>query len=302
MYPTFAKRLLMLDDGVMEPDLRGRAYGHGHQRLQENDDPLMALVHSNEFTAMTGDVMLGTAGWSIPAPVSDRFPGEGAHLERYARVMSAVEINSSFYRPHKLATYQRWAASVPAAFRFAVKIPKIISHVHKLANVHGMLEGFATETAGLGEKLEVVLLQLPPSFAFDRALASSFFAALKRCCLASLAIEPRHASWFTHDVDAFLADHQVARVAADPVIAGGDAAPGGWPGLHYRRLHGAPRTYYSPYDTPHLQALADTIGDARSMTARQWCIFDNTASGAALPNAETLRQALTSSGDAIIAG
>lgn len=251
-------------------------------------------VQPRNTVPLKNPVMLGTAGWTIPASVSGSFPGEGTHLERYARVMPAVEINSSFHRPHKFSTYQRWAASVPAEFRFAVKIPKTISHVQKLAKTDGLLEIFAAETAGLGDKLEIALLQLPPSFAFDRAITSSFLATLSRCFTASAAIEPRHASWFTRDVDAFLSDHRVTRVSADPVVPGGDGAPGGWPGLQYRRLHGAPRTYYSPYGLPYLMELADSIEKAGDMTTRQWCIFDNTASGAALPNAESLRQTLAS--------
>ncbi len=60
------------------------------------------------------------------------FPVHGSHLERYAAALNAVEINSSFYRPHRLATYERWAASVPEEFQFAVKIPKAITHEQRL--------------------------------------------------------------------------------------------------------------------------------------------------------------------------
>jgi uncharacterized protein YecE (DUF72 family) len=60
-----------------------------------------------------GQVMVGTAGWSIPPQHADRFRGEGSHLERYSQRFPAVEINSSFYRPHRPSTYARWAASVP---------------------------------------------------------------------------------------------------------------------------------------------------------------------------------------------
>ena len=71
--------------------------------------------------------MIGTAGWSIPAQHATAFPSSGSHLDRYSHRFLAVEINSSFYRPHRPGTYQRWAATVPAAFRFAVKMPKIIT-------------------------------------------------------------------------------------------------------------------------------------------------------------------------------
>ncbi|HWP34406.1 MAG TPA: DUF72 domain-containing protein, partial [Thermodesulfobacteriota bacterium] len=61
-----------------------------------------------------GAVLVGCAGWAIPRAAAGAFPGPGSHLERYARVLPAVEINSSFYRSHRPRTYARWAASVPA--------------------------------------------------------------------------------------------------------------------------------------------------------------------------------------------
>lgn len=46
--------------------------------------------------------------------------------------------------------------------------------------------------------------------------------------------------------DSLLAEYRTARVVAD-LLAGAPAAavPGGWHGLAYCRLHGAPRIYYS---------------------------------------------------------
>jgi uncharacterized protein YecE (DUF72 family) len=161
--------------------------------------------------------------------------------------MTATEINSSFYRPHQRSTYQRWAASTPEHFRFSVKIPKEISHTRKLIGTAEPLDAFIAQIAGLGARLGVVLLQLPPSLAFDRGIASTFFAGLRlRLDRAiGIAAEPRHASWFTADADACLGEHRIARVAADPVLAPGGERPGGWAGLHYRRLHGSPRMYYT---------------------------------------------------------
>jgi uncharacterized protein YecE (DUF72 family) len=71
-------------------------------------------------------IRIGCAGWSLPRVEQERFPAAGSHLERYASVFDAVEINSSFHRPHRPATYARWAAAVPSSFRFSVKLPKTI--------------------------------------------------------------------------------------------------------------------------------------------------------------------------------
>ena len=75
---------------------------------------------------------IGTAGWAIPRIHADLFPGNGTGLERYSGRLNAAEINSSFYRPHRPATYARWADAVPEAFRFSVKIPRSISHEKRL--------------------------------------------------------------------------------------------------------------------------------------------------------------------------
>jgi uncharacterized protein YecE (DUF72 family) len=241
-----------------------------------------------DFEALAPDVLIGTAGWSIPRAVAPCFPEAGTQLERYARRFSAVEINSSFHRPHRLGTYERWAAAVPPEFRFAVKLPKSISHVARLVGAQDLLDAFAAQIAGLGDKLAVVLVQLPPSFAFEADLAGDFFIALRGCVKAMIACEPRHPSWFADEANACLDHHHVARVAADPVIVGGDARPGGWPGLRYHRLHGAPRIYHSAYDEPALRDLALTLGAQAEAAPQRWCMFDNTASGAAAENALTL--------------
>ncbi|MDB5711766.1 MAG: hypothetical protein JWL96_3836 [Sphingomonas bacterium] len=230
---------------------------------------------------------IGTAGWAIPAAARDGFPATGTGLERYAAGLNAVEINSSFHRPHRPATYQRWAAAVPPDFAFAVKLPKTITHVARLANAEEQLASFAAEVAGLGDKLGVILVQLPPSLAFDAIIAGAFFRHLARNMPAAhIACEPRHASWFTTEANDLLAALHVARVAADPAILPAAAQPGGWPGLRYYRLHGSPTIYRSSYDEHALAALATDMapGDADI-----WCIFDNTASGAAIANALALR-------------
>ena len=236
---------------------------------------------------------IGTAGWSIPTATAGAFPTAGSHLERYAQVFTAVEINSSFHRPHRRSTYERWASSVPAEFRFAVKIPKTISHDARLDNAGELVAAFMEQVNGLGDKLAVLLVQLPPSLAFDQALASCFFETLRLRLsdAVELVCEPRHASWFTDDANACLAEHRVARVMADPVLVPSGDQPGGWTGLHYHRLHGSPRVYYSAYDRPRLEALAE-IPHANAPST--WCIFDNTASGAATGDALTLKDIIAS--------
>ena len=228
---------------------------------------------------------IGTAGWSVPSRHAAAFPAEGTHLQRYAQRLNAVEINTSFYRPHQLKTYEKWAASVPPDFKFAVKVPKAISHERKLVDCDDILARFLDEAAGLGDKLGVLLVQLPPRAAFDAKTAEAFFKAIRKLNATPVALEPRHASWFVPDVDRWLQSRRIARVAADPAPVDGAGEPGGWNGLCYYRWHGSPRTYYSDYDAAALESLHRRLKTAPNAA---WCIFDNTASGAALGNALTL--------------
>lgn len=236
---------------------------------------------------------IGTAGWSIPRAAADRFPGEGTHLARYARVFSAAEINSSFHRPHTISTYAKWARSVPRDFRFALKLPRTITHEGKLRRARAPLEQFLSESSGLGARRGPLLVQLPPSFAFDRRVMARFLDLLREFDEGDVVCEPRHATWFDGRADAMLKDYKVARVAADPPPAPGADVPGGWPGLVYFRLHGSPRKYWSSYDEAFIGRVAQSMAAAPANAAR-WCILDNTASGAAIENALALQDLIRS--------
>ena len=228
---------------------------------------------------------VGCAGWNIPKEYADRFPAEGTNLKRYAQVFPTVEINSSFYRPHKPTTYERWAESVPDGFRFAVKVPRTITHFRRLKRVGDELDGFLAECGHLGPKLGPLLVQLPPTLAFDPEIAHDFFQGLRKQFKGQVACEPRHITWFEPDTSAFLADFDVARVAADPAIIPEAADPAGADNFVYYRLHGSPRIYYSAYTANFLENIKQKLNQAITSGADAWCIFDNTAEGAAYEDA-----------------
>jgi uncharacterized protein YecE (DUF72 family) len=237
-------------------------------------------------------IHVGTAGWSIPRAEQSHFPPGESHLARYAEVLPAVEINSTFHRPHRVSTFERWAASVPRAFRFSVKIPSTITHDQRLGDSAALLKAFLADLAPLGSRLGCLLVQLPPSLAFDARVARAFFSVLRKRFDRGVALEPRHASWFGNRADRLLKEFEVARVAANPPRAEGDGEPGGWRGLAYFRLHGSPRMYYSSYEDEFLGALAEQLRALQRRRIPTWCIFDNTTLGAATGNALSLIERL----------
>ncbi|MBA3484546.1 MAG: DUF72 domain-containing protein [Pirellulales bacterium] len=241
---------------------------------------------------MPGMIRVGCAGWSLRKEHFALFPAAGSHLERYAASFDCVEINSSFYRSHRVATYQRWAEATPRDFRFAVKVPKQITHIYRLSGTDDAVAQFAAEVGGLGAKLGAVLVQLPPSLAFEGDFVSRFFKQLTDAILCPVVVEPRHVSWFDDEVTSFLLARSIARVVADPAVTPAAAEPIAANGFTYYRWHGSPRVYYSSYDQSTLINLSQSLVTAAT-SHEAWCIFDNTAAGAATTNALSLRDYVT---------
>jgi uncharacterized protein YecE (DUF72 family) len=226
-------------------------------------------------------IYIGTAGWSIPKSHGDKFPGGGTHLERYGKQLTAVEVNSSFYRDHQEATYSRWRDSVPEEFRFSVKLPRRYTHEARLDCNADALRPSVEAIKGLGEKLGVILVQLPPKLAFQEELARKFFGSLRELYDGQLALEPRHPSWGQMLALPLYQEMKISKVMADP-----EPCPAEDPRFHfegnfgYRRLHGSPETYRSTYSENYLNELYPQLRHGVS-----WCIFDNTTFGHATANA-----------------
>jgi uncharacterized protein YecE (DUF72 family) len=224
--------------------------------------------------------IIATASWSIPRKVADRFAEEGIGLTRYASVFGGVEINSTFYRRHKTSTFARWAESVPDSFRFSVKIPKEITHIRAMKDIGHSFSAFLEDIASLGEKRGPLLCQLPPSLAFDYGRMKPAFSTLRDADQGPIVIEVRHKSWASSEAVDLLKDYVIDRVLADPAPA--------WPAEdftdppRYVRLHGKPMIYYSSYSDEQIRAFS------KLLAPDSWCVFDNTASGAAIENALTM--------------
>lgn len=231
------------------------------------------------------NLYIGCAGWSLSRGSQEEFPAEGTHLQRYAAMFRAVEINSSFHRPHRASTYERWAQSVPDTFRFAVKLPKTITHDKRLLESESLVDAFLSEVAGLGRRLGPLLVQLPPSLEFDPATAESFFSGLLKKHGGEVVIEPRHRTWFGQVPNKMLQEFRIGRVAADPAVIPVAGEPGGSPGTVYFRLHGSPQIYYSAYTSSYLDGLAFRLGVHSRAGGKIWVMFDNTIRGSATLNA-----------------
>ncbi|MCK6428589.1 DUF72 domain-containing protein [Betaproteobacteria bacterium PRO7] len=222
---------------------------------------------------------IGTSGWTYEGWRADFYAGvpRARWLAHYASAFNAVEVNATFYHALKPATFERWCEATPAAFRFCVKAHRWITHVERLVVEPAAITRERDRAAPLGDKLAVVLWQLPQSLHRDLPRLQRFARQLAVWPQPRHAIEFRHASWFDDEVADCLAAHAIAAVQSD--AADWPLWPAVTTDLAYVRLHGHIATYCSRYSARQLAAWAEKIAAWRRQGRAAWVFFDNTDAG-----------------------
>jgi uncharacterized protein YecE (DUF72 family) len=159
-------------------------------------------------------IRVGLLGWSNPPGKRAEREAGRSHLAYYAANFNCVEINSSFYRTHQVATYSRWRDETPGKFRFSVKMPRSITHESHLKRCSAEVARFFDDIAALQPKLAAVLVQLPPSLEYDGRSIRAFFRSAPSLRGTRVVCEPRHDSWFTSAAEKALHELGVSRVGA----------------------------------------------------------------------------------------
>lgn len=249
----------------------------------------------SEACGRQSTVLIGCAGWGLSSANKHLFPEMGSHLESYAAILPCVEINTSFYRLHRPETYARWRDSVPDSFRFSVKLLRTITHFKRLQDCKADLAEFLETVSPLEKKWGCLLVQFPPGFQFPGTRAKEFFSLLRELVKTDIVCEPRHPSWFQEDIYKWMNKLDISYVDADPPVAGFNKSINQAQETQYIRLHGSPLIYQSAYSEDYLDQLACTLKMNYASGVRSWCIFDNTASGAAIDNAVSLLRRLNTS-------
>ncbi|MEW6218041.1 MAG: DUF72 domain-containing protein [Thermodesulfobacteriota bacterium] len=236
---------------------------------------------------MTALIRVGTSGWSYPHWRETVYPADcppARWLEWYAGQLDTVELNASFYRLPQPATFAGWRRRTPAAFLWAVKASRYLTHVRRLADPAEPLARLYQAVDELGEKLGPILCQLPPSLVFAEQLLVDFCQALDG--RRRHALEVRHPSWLGALARKIMADHNLALCIAD--------AAGRYPyheeltaDFVYLRLHGAESLYGSLYREEQLAAWA---GKLAAWGRPGYVYFDNDAQGHAFANARRLAE------------
>jgi uncharacterized protein YecE (DUF72 family) len=167
-----------------------------------------------------GCAMWTHAPWQgryLPHPLPPR-----ERLHAYATWCNAVEGNTTFYATPSLATVTSWAEQTSDDFRFLLKLPRLITHEHRLTEVTGPLRGFLAAIEPLGPRVHAVWVQLPPSFGpEDLGTLAAFLGRLPggyRC-----AVEVRHPAFFNdprweRDLEKVLTDASAEWVPFDTTV------------------------------------------------------------------------------------
>ena len=236
---------------------------------------------------------VGTSGWSYGHWHGELYPHGGpphGRLAQYVREFSTVELNASFYRWPRREAFATWRRRLPQGFRLSVKAPRGLTHAKRLYAPEAWVDRIAASWHELGEPRAVLLVQLPPTLERDDARLDYFLGRVP--WWIRVAVEMRHPSWHTDDVDALLARHG----AACCVMSGAHlpCRPRVTAPFAYVRLHGPDHhhLYGGSYSDADLAWWADRMREWAASGTEVFAYFNNDGDANAVRNARTLRRML----------
>jgi uncharacterized protein YecE (DUF72 family) len=146
-------------------------------------------------------LLAGTSGYSYKEWLGHFYPEKlpaNAMLRYYAERFSTVEINNTFYRMPAEAMLAQWLQEIPANFAFTLKAPRRITHDQRLKDAEANVAEFVRRARGLGDRLGVLLFQLPHFLRKDIPRLRDFLTLLPPG--QPVAFDFRHASWQDDEV------------------------------------------------------------------------------------------------------
>lgn len=236
-------------------------------------------------------VHIGTSGWSYDHWQGVLYPHgvpQKARLDYYLQRYATVEVNSSYYHWPRDTTFTGWRERLPEGFRMTVKAPRGLTHSKRLFEPEVWLERIEWGLRGLGEKLGVLLVQLPPSFEYDAERLDYFLE--KTPDWIPVACELRHPSWDREETFQLLERHGAAYCVMSgahlPCILRATAP------FVYLRLHGPDPNYLygGSYTDADLCWWADRIREWTGQGRDVWAYFNNDWEGNAVRNADRLKE------------
>ena len=221
---------------------------------------------------------VGTSGWSYDHWAGIFYPDHTAAAKRlsfYASRFDTVEVDGTFYRLPSEEAVAHWRDEVPEGFRFAVKGSRFITHFRRLEGVEGQVATFMRRMSVLGERLAVILWQLPPGLHCDLDLLRRFLELLPDDGVRH-AIEFRDESWLAEEVFALLGEHGVAQVHVSSDEMPMELTPTA--DFVYVRFHDT-AAYHGAYEEPALAPWCEFVSRQLAEGRDAFAYFNNDAGG-----------------------
>jgi uncharacterized protein YecE (DUF72 family) len=235
-------------------------------------------------------IHIGTSGWSYDHWRGNFYPmhlAKSRWFDFYAERFNSVEVNATFYRRFADSTYLKWRDRAPEDFRYVLKVPQLISHMHRLHECNDLIGEFCRCAQLLENRLGLLLLQLPPDLSYQPQLLDTALQAFTPTSLVS--VEFRNEQWLTEEIFALLRKHKANYCNPDhpqhplSTIVTGDSG--------YLRLHGRREWYTDNYTREELISVAETARKMKQQGVKETYIFFNNDYAAHAPHnaAELLR-------------
>jgi len=238
---------------------------------------------------MSAHCYIGTSGWIYPHWKGIFYPQElpqSRWFDHYARHFATVEINNTFYRLPKGATFDRWREQAPEGFIYAVKASRYITHLKHLRDCAEPLERFLGRARRLRDHLGPILYQLPPHWGANPGRLEEFATLLPQDLIH--VFEFRNRRWFIEPVREILERYGLGFCIFSlpgvecPLWVTGKTV--------YIRFHGSGWAYGGRYSREELSPWAERIRDFLAQGYDVYVYFNNDAFGYALENAQEMRE------------
>ena len=236
--------------------------------------------------------LIGTSGWSYYHWKEIFYPPElpsTRWFDYYSKVFSTVEINATFYRNFKDKTFEKWRDQARKKFKYVLKAPKTITHIHYLKDVNDEIKEFWRKASILEDWLGLILLQLAPKTSYEPALLKDAILAFGDP--SKVAVEFRNKQWLTDEIKKLLSEINAVFCNADSPkselvdwVTSTEAA--------YIRLHGRKRWYSHDYSDAELENIAGLAKKFAQKTKKVYVFFNNDVGGYAVKNALRLAELL----------
>ncbi len=250
----------------------------------------MFIMDTNNFPK----IYCGTSGWSYQDWKGSFYPeklSQSKWFSFYAEHFNSVEINATFYRWFEEKTYQNWRKKAPEGFKYVIKLPRTFTHQKLLKDIGEPAARFESLVEHLGDKLGMVLMQLPPKMPYDPKRLDLALSQFKHP--EKLAIEFRSPQFFTEEISKILKKHGSTFCIVDsPDIK---PLPALTSSRAYCRFHGFSEWYSHSYTEKQLSDFLELCKSLKERGAEEMYLFFNNNIGGHAPfNAMVMQQIVIS--------